>query len=284
MTNSGGYECIGLALRYIEEHQAEQPSLEDVAQAVGLSPSHFQKLFSRWVGISPKRFLQFLTVDQAKRALERSRSVLDATWEAGLSSPGRLHDLLVSMDAMTPGEYKKGGQGLTIRYGIHDSPFGSCLMGITERGVCWLSFHDQDGFRDGLSQLQETWPHATLVEAPEESGFWHQQVFGEKRDSEGRGLPLLVKGTNFQIKVWEALIRIPPGTLCSYRDVARWIGQPTASRAVGSAVGANPISYLIPCHRVIRSMGTFGQYRWGSERKRAMVGWEMANKTLEATS
>jgi AraC family transcriptional regulator of adaptative response/methylated-DNA-[protein]-cysteine methyltransferase len=276
------FDRIGAALRYIEEHQVEQPSLEEVATAVGLSPSHFQRVFSRWVGISPKRFLQFLTVDHAKKALEQSRSVLDATWETGLSSPGRLHDLLVTLDAMTPGEVKRGGEGIEIAYGVHASPFGECLIGCTQRGVCWLSFHDSGNHDDGLRQLQETWPKAVLKEDDTRIRVYGARIFDKNRGGAEKPLPLLVRGTNFQVKVWEALIRIPTGSLCSYQELARRIGKPTAPRAVGSAVGANPISYLIPCHRVIRSLGTFGQYRWGAERKRAMVGWEMARHPLAA--
>ena len=267
------YDRMARALRYLEEHRAEQPDLERVARHVDLSPHHFQRLFQEWVGISPKRFLQFLTVEQARASLDGSRSVLDATFDAGLSSPGRLHDLLVSIDAVTPGEYKRQGEGLSIRYGVQPSPFGDCLVAGTGRGVCWLSFHDSSDVEEGLAQLRRTWERATLEPGPAESRDWRDRIFG------GRGpLPLLVRGTNFQLKVWEALVRVPAGRLCSYGDLARWVGRPKAARAVGSAVAANPVALLIPCHRVIRSAGTIGDYRWGAPRKRALVAYELAGE------
>jgi len=282
MARSETYARIEKALCYVDDHREEQPGLEEIAKHVGLSPYHFQKLFSRWVGISPKRFLQFLTVDHARQCLEESRSVLDATYDSGLSSPGRLHDLFVGIDAMTPGEYKRRGEGLEIRYGVHPSPFGACLVGATDRGVCWLSFHDDANSEDGIRDLRRTWERASFSHIPEETSAWCERIFAEKGTAEKKTLPLMIRGTNFQIKVWEALIRVPRGTLCSYQDVARWIGQPTATRAVGSAVAANPIAYLIPCHRVIRAMGSFGDYRWGATRKQAMIGWEMAVRQSEA--
>jgi len=276
MVAASDYERIGRALAFLEAHWEEQPGLEAVAETVGLSPHHFQRLFKRWVGISPKRFVQFLTIDCARQRLAEARSVLDATFDAGLSSPGRLHDLFVSVDGVTPGEYKRQGLGLTIRYGVQASPFGECLLGTTDRGVCWLSFHDGADAEAGLRGLRAHFAQAMLVEAGDETRALRDRIFGPR----GRGAPepirLLARGTNFQLKVWEALIRVPPGLVCSYRDLARWVGQPGAARAVGSAVANNPISYLIPCHRVIRSMGHCGQYRWGPARKRAMLGWEAA--------
>ncbi len=264
------YDRVAAALRFLEEHRSEQPGLERVARHVGLGPHHFQRIFQEQVGISPKRFLQYLTAERVRECLDDSRPVLDAAFDAGLSSPGRLHDLMVTLDAVTPGEYKRRGEGLHIRYGVQSSPFGNCLLAFTERGVCWLSFHDGDA-GDGLAQLHATWDRATLEESPEESRSWRDRVFGG-----GGPLPLLVKGTNFQVKVWEALVRIPTGRLSTYGDLARRIGQPRSARAVGSAVAANPVSYVIPCHRVIRSMGTIGEYRWGTPRKRAMVAFELA--------
>ncbi len=269
------YERIAQALSYLEDHRIEQPALEEVAGHVGLSPFHFQRLFSRWVGISPKRFLQFLTVEHARQCLVETRSVLEATFETGLSSPGRLHDLMVAVDAMTPGEFRAGGDGLTIRYGFESSPFGSCLIGVTDRGVCWLSFHDRTGPTDAVEELGRSFPNAGLREDTGAAADWRDRVFDRARSGDGP-MPVLLAGTNFQLKVWEALLRIPPGGLCSYQDLARTMGRPTATRAVASAVAANHIAYLIPCHRVIRSMGEFGQYRWGGVRKRAMVGWELA--------
>ena len=270
------YERIGRALEYLEAHWEEKPGLGEVAATVGLSPHHFQRLFKRWVGISPKRFVQFLTIDSARQRLAEARSVLDATFDTGLSSPGRLHDLFVAIDGVSPGEYRRKGEGLEIRYGIQDSPFGACLIGATERGVCWLSFHDPKGEALGLASLRALWANATLAEAGAEIRALRDRIFGLPGRADSEPLKLLARGTNFQLKVWEALIRVPSGLVCTYQDLARWTGQPKAARAVGSAVAKNPISYLIPCHRVIRSMGHSGQYRWGPARKRAMLGWEAA--------
>jgi AraC family transcriptional regulator of adaptative response/methylated-DNA-[protein]-cysteine methyltransferase len=284
MAHQDTFDRVGRALTYLEENRTEQPGLDEVARHVDMSPYHFQRLFSRWVGISPKRFLQFLTVEHARRCLEQSRTVLDATYDAGLSSPGRLHDLFVNVDAVTPGEYKAGGAGLTIRYGVHDSPFGACLIGSTDRGVCWLSFHEGDRADEGISSLRDGWPNATIIHDPDKTQALSDRVFSKTDGAESKPVPVLLSGTNFQLKVWEALIRIPPGMLVSYGDLARWMGSPTATRAVASAVAANQIAYLIPCHRVIRSMGAFGEYRWGAVRKRALIGWEMAHQSLEAAS
>jgi AraC family transcriptional regulator of adaptative response/methylated-DNA-[protein]-cysteine methyltransferase len=282
MSSSDAYDRIAQALQYLDAHREEKPTLEQVAEHVQLSPFHFQRLFRSWAGISPKRFLQFLTITNARRCLEEARSVLDATFEAGLSSPGRLHDLFVAVEAVTPGEYKRRGAGVTIRYGVQDSPFGTCLIGSTDRGVCWLSFHDEREAQNGMTQLAETWMCATLQRSDEDSATWRDRIFDARRSDDPRPLPLLVRGTNFQLKVWEALIRVPAGLVCSYQDLARWIGRPTATRAAASAVAVNPVAYLIPCHRVIRSIGQFGEYRWGAKRKKAMIGWEMATADLEA--
>jgi AraC family transcriptional regulator of adaptative response/methylated-DNA-[protein]-cysteine methyltransferase len=270
------YHRVAAALRYLEAHRDDQPGLEQVAGHVGLSPFHFQKLFGRWVGISPKRFLQYLTVEHARRCLADTRSVLDATHDAGLSSPGRLHDLMVAVDAVTPGEHKSGGAGLAISCGNASSPFGACLIGTTDRGVCWLSFHDEAGPTDALDQLRQSFPAADLAEEPATAVLWSRRIFADAGQADARPLPVLLSGTNFQLKVWEALLRVPFGRLCSYRDLAGLMGRPSATRAVASAVAANRIAYLIPCHRVICSMGGFGQYRWGAVRKRAIIGWEQA--------
>ena len=270
------YERIGRALAFLQANWDKHPGLEEVAAHVGLSRFHLQRLFTRWVGISPKRFVQALTIDCARERLAQARSVLDATFDAGLSSPGRLHDLFVSVDGVTPGEFKLRGAGLTIRYGVQSSPFGACLIGTTDRGVCWLSFHDQSVGGDGLVQLRAHWANARLVEAQGEIRGLRDRIFSPTTAHPKEPVRLLARGTNFQLKVWEALIRVPAGLVCSYSDLARWIGQPGASRAVGSAVARNPISFLIPCHRVIRSMGHFGQYRWGPARKQAMLAWELS--------
>jgi AraC family transcriptional regulator of adaptative response/methylated-DNA-[protein]-cysteine methyltransferase len=270
------FERIDAALDYIETRALEQPTLEEVAGHVHLSPYHFQRLFKRWVGISPKRFLQYLTINHAKQILAQSRTVLDATYDAGLSSPGRLHDLFVNMDAVTPGEYSARGEDLVIRYGRHKSPFGTCLLATTERGVCGLSFHDDRSCAEGVEYLQHHWPRSRILRDQACTKPVFEQIFKDPEDSTRYQLSLHVKGTNFQIKVWEALLRLAPGQLCAYGDIARHIGHPKAVRAVGTAVGNNPVAWLIPCHRVITSMGTFGNYRWGPSRKRAMIGWEMA--------
>lgn len=270
------YQRIATAIQYLQEHVYDQPDLEEIARQVYLSPYHFQRLFKRWAGVSPKRFLQFLTIDYAKQLLRNDSSQMDTAYRAGLSSPSRLHDLFVAVDAVTPGEYKSLGSGLSIAYGIHDSPFGRCLIAVTERGLCGLSFIDQAGPENSLEDLQRRWPRARLTEDVEKTGVTTGRVFGAAEDHSSVPIPLLLKGTNFQIKVWEALLRIPSGTVTSYQRLARMIGKPSASRAVGGAVGANPIAYLIPCHRVILSSGVFGNYRYGGVRKTAILGWEQA--------
>ena len=272
------YHRIESALVYLEAHRSEQPTLETVAKHVGLSPFHFQRLFGSWVGISPKRFLQYLTVEHARACLAETRSVLDATFDTGLSSPGRLHDLMVAVDAMTPGEYKHRGEGLTIRWGFQPSPFGESLIGTTDRGVCWLSFPDESQRSSSVDELHESFHNAVFKEDSDGIAGWRDRIFSTGGNAEIAPLPVLLVGTNFQLKVWEALLKVPPGGLCSYSDLAAIMGRPTATRAVASAVAANHIAYLIPCHRVIRSMGGFGQYRWGAARKQAIVGWEQANR------
>lgn len=273
---SSDYARIAAALRYLETHYREQPTLDDAASYVGLSPAHFQRLFRRWAGISPKRFVQYLTIGYAKTQLAASRSVLDATYAAGLSSPGRLHDLFVAVEAVTPGEFKQRGAGLEIVYGFHQTPFGECLLAVTVRGICALQFVEPGQQTSAVDAVAASWPAATLAENPAETQAWADAVFPRDTRTGTRRVSLLVAGTNFQVKVWEALLRIPPGRMRTYGDVAREIGCAGAARAVGSAVGANPIAYIIPCHRVIRSSGSFGDYRWGDVRKRAILGWEAA--------
>lgn len=275
---SSDYLRIEKAIKYLEEHFRDQPNLEDIAQHLDLSPFHLQRLFRRWVGISPKRFLQFLTIEYAKKQLDESRSVLDATYESGLSSPGRMHDLFVTIDAVTPGEFKTQGAGLQIFYGIHPSPFGECLLAVTERGICYLAFITDAGQDEVLADLHQRWGEAKLNENPQSTQPLLDKVFPPVSPSGKRSVTLFVRGTNFQIKVWEALIRIPPGFVCSYQDVARYIGKPTGAQAVGNAIGANPASYIIPCHRVIQKMGIIGNYRWSPTRKKAMIGWEAAQR------
>jgi len=262
------YSRVADAIRYLDESASSQPSLERVAASAGLSPAHFQRLFKRWAGVSPKRFLQYATAEHARRLLAESRPVLDAAFEAGLSGPGRLHDLTVHVHAMTPGEVRRAGDGVTIRYGGHDTPFGRAIVGVTERGVCALQFGD------ALEDVRRRWPRARFVRDDSAAAEVGARLF------DGGAVSLDVRGTNFQIRVWEALLCVPPGAAVSYGELARRVGAPRAARAVGSAVGANPVAVLIPCHRVLRGTGAFGGYRWGAERKRALLAWESARADL----
>ena len=268
------YDRVERAIRYLETRFREQPGLAELARECGVSEFHFQRMFTRLVGISPKRFLQYQTIAHARGLLARSRSVLDATYETGLSSAGRLHDLFVAVDAVTPGEFKRRGEGLAIDYGFHPTPFGEALVAVTARGICGLWFV-RDAREGALAELARTWPEAALRESEASTAPFASQVFARDYPSGGR-LGLLLRGTNFQIKVWEALLRIPEGTVVTYEDIAAAIGRPRAVRAVGNAVGSNPVSYLVPCHRVIRKSGEFGNYGGGRERKRLMLGVELA--------
>ncbi len=271
------YNRIERAVLFLEENFKRQPDLKEVATSIGLSEYHFQRLFSRWAGVSPKRFLQFLTLEYAKELLEESRNLLDVTYAAGLSSPGRLHDLFITCEAMTPGEYKKQAAGLEIAYGFHATPFSQCLLSTTERGICGLDFV-ADGERDSaLEELKNRWPKATFVEDAERTRPFAERIFNAVKDK--RDLPLLLKGTNFQIKIWQALLKIPPGAVVSYNDIAAHIGQPKAAQAVGNAIALNPIGFVIPCHRVIQKVGNIGGYHWGAVRKKAMLGWEASRKS-----
>jgi len=270
------YLRIAKAISFLQSNYTRQPDLQAVAQSVHLSEYHFQRLFTRWAGISPKKFLQYLTLEHAKRALRESRSVLDATFDSGLSSPGRLHDLFVTIEAMTPGEFKQSGGGLTIHYGFHPTLFGECLLAVTGRGICGLSFVSKGKRTQVLRELRDRWTGATLREAPGTTQPFIDRLFSRPKKNQRKPLTLLLKGTNFQIKVWEALMRIPEGKVVCYEDLARALGNPGASRAVGNAVGKNPVAYIIPCHRVIRQVGIIGNYRWGPERKKALLGWEWA--------
>ncbi len=277
------YERVEQALQYLEGNFKEQPTLAEIAAGANLSEFHFQKLFSRWVGISPKRFLQYVTKEYAKQLLQSPRSLLDVTYDSGLSSPGRLYDLFVKCEAITPGEYKEKGSGLTIFYGFHPSPFGECLLSVTERGICGLSFVKTPKSLM-LESLNQQWPMATITESNEETQPYIEQIFRIDMQSDSAPLHLFIKGTNFQIKVWEALIRIPFAAAVTYEDIARHIGNPGAVRAVGTAIGKNPIPFLIPCHRVIRKMGEFGNYGEGPLRKKAILGWEAAKYHESKTS
>ncbi len=272
------YHRIETAIRYLEQHAAEQPSLERVAAHIGLSPCHFQRLFSAWAGVSPKRFLQYLTVENAKGLLRGSASVLDTALEVGLSGPGRLHDLFVGAEGMTPGEYKHRGRELELQFGFHPTPFGDCLLAMTSRGICRLAFVEPGERAGVLEELRQSWSEATLVENPAAVARQLEQIFPPAGGQSRQGLKVLLKGTNFQLKVWEALLRIPEGAAVSYGELAAAVGHPAAHRAVGTAVGANPVAYLIPCHRVLRSNGEIGGYRWGVTRKRAILAVEAARR------
>ena len=280
--NARDYARIEAAILYLEAHFRDQPSLATVARRAGLSPHHFQRLFRRWAGISPKRFGQYLTLDYAKAQLEASASILDATYDAGLSGPARLHDLFVTYEAMSPGAFKRRGEGIDIAWGVHPSPFGPCFVGLTARGICALGFADGDG---GCvrAEFEGRWPAARFREDRAATAAVVARIFGE-RPGGGAPLRLAVAGTNFQLKVWEALLRIPPGRITSYRALAEALGLPRSARAVGGAVAANPVSYLIPCHRVIRETGRISNYEWGPARKRVMLGWEAARFGPEAAT
>lgn len=275
MTNftqlSADYRRVEQAIRFLDGNARRQPDLTEVAAHVGLSEYHFQRLFTRWAGISPKRFLQFLTKENVKALLSRT-SVLSAAYEAGLSGPSRLHDLLVQCEAVTPGEYRTKGAGVNIAYGFHPTPFGECLLALTGRGICFLAF--VDGERQyALEQLRFDWANANLREDPSRTRLVVGQIFAPRP---GASIALHLRGTNFQIKVWEALLRLPPGAVTSYEALAEQVGSVKAARAVGNAVARNPLAYLIPCHRVLQKAGGFGNYRYGPARKQAILGWEMA--------
>jgi AraC family transcriptional regulator of adaptative response/methylated-DNA-[protein]-cysteine methyltransferase len=279
---SEDYQRIEQAIRYLEENSRNQPELNEIAGALGLSEFHFQRLFTRWAGISPKRFLQFVTKENAKALLDRSENLLDTTLQVGLSSLGRLHDLFVTAEAVTPGEYKSRGAGLTIRYGLHASPFGQCLIGVTGRGICDLGFV-QTSEGDALDELFAAWPQAELIEDQRTTAPLVEPIFDLNRRADAP-LRLHLRGTNFQLKVWEALLQIEPGSVTTYGHIATLLGRPRAMRAVGNAVGQNPVPVLIPCHRVIRSLGEFGKYRYGAARKKALLGWELSKENIEETS
>ena len=274
--HSDDYARVERAIHFIQDHVPEQPSLAQVARDAGLSEFHFQRLFQRWAGVSPKRFLQFLTLEEAKRRLEESRSLLETSFDVGLSGPSRLHDLFLTLERMTPGAYKKGGEGLALRWGVAATPFGPALFAATDRGLCGLSFVGTEGEAGAVDQLRARWPDAGLAHSPSFIRPYADELRARAAGKPGRTLSLILKGTPLQFKVWEALLRIPSGRLAAYSDVARLAGVPRAARAVGAAVGQNPIAYLIPCHRVILSTGAFGGYRWGSARKAAILGVERA--------
>ncbi|HVL00627.1 MAG TPA: bifunctional helix-turn-helix domain-containing protein/methylated-DNA--[protein]-cysteine S-methyltransferase [Dongiaceae bacterium] len=269
------YDRIAKAIAFIEHHVTDQPSLDEIAAHVHLSPFHFQRLFSRWAGITPKRFLQVLTLERGKTLLQDSRSLLEVSDDLGLSSSSRLHDHFVQIEAVTPGEFKSRGQGLTIHYGLHSTPFGPLFVASTERGICRATFVDDQSLAESVADLQDSWPLATLVQDDSMTHPIIDALFAVDSQLE-RPLSVHVTGTNFQIAVWRALLKIPAGTVSSYSAVADMIGRPRSVRAVANAIGANPIAFLIPCHRVIQQSGALGGYRWGPQRKQVMQTWERA--------
>lgn len=285
------YHRIEKALSFLTDNYRQQPDLHDIAARVHMSPFHFQRIFTDWVGISPKKFVQYLTLDYLRGKIRDTENMIEAADEAGLSSQSRVNELFVKIEGVSPQQYKSGGKGLEIFYGYHASPFGLCFIAIADKGICALKFIDEEKSRDEFKLFSRQWPLATLVHQPELTQSYIKKIFtppaggevrrqpagsGAQRQTSGESLRLLVKGTEFQIKVWEALVNIPFGTVSSFQQIARMIDQPDAARAVGSAVGANHILYLIPCHRIISANGAMGNYHYGKARKLAMIGWEMA--------
>jgi len=272
------YELVERAIQFIRGHAKRQPSLAEISDSLGLSEFHLQKIFSEWAGVSPKRFLQYVTKECAKQALRRSEDLLSVTMEAGLSSPGRLHDLMVTCEAMSPGEIKSLGGGLEIRFGITPTPFGYALIAWTRRGICHLWFVEDGQSENAVDDLKQSWPTATFVHDPHGAYKLAATIFTASATTQP--LHLMLRGSNFQIKVWEALIRIAPGEIVSYSQVAHMAGMPKASRSVGTAIGKNNIALLIPCHRVIRESGEIGCYRWGLGRKSALLAREGAQSSV----
>ena len=272
--NDANWRRMGRAIRFLSARYLEQPSLEDAAAAVNLSPFHFQRLFTRYVGVSPKNFVGHLTLGHAKADLAQGKNILDASLDAGLSGPSRLHDLCLKIEAMTPGDYAKGGAGVDIDYGFHACPFGIALVMATAKGVCGLAFGDEGEEKKIFADMRARWPKANYRETPERTAEIARQIFDARPGD--TDLPIHLLGTPWQVKVWEALLAIPQGKVSTYRAIAGQVGSSSASRAVGTAVGRNPISWLIPCHRVLGSDGALHGYHWGLERKRAMLAVEAA--------
>lgn len=267
------YQRVAEAITYIKQHSTEQPQLEDIARAVHLSPYHFHRMFKKWAGVTPKEFLQYISLNRAKKLLKKNQTIEEATFRTGLSSSSRLHDLFVNIEGMTPGEFKNQGQSLDIRYHFSKSPFGDILIASTGKGISNLSFVKERD--ESIRKLKERWPKARITEGEDKHIRNLDNIFGS--DWQGPDeIKLHIRGTHFQLKVWEALLKIPVGQLVTYSDVAQAIDNPDASRAVGTALANNPIAYLIPCHRVIRKVGGIGEYRWGSTRKTVIIGWEAA--------
>lgn len=270
------YERVAQAIDYLGKNYRKQPDLADVAKQVHLSPEHFQRIFTDWAGVSPKKFMQFLTIDFLRERISALPNLQAAADSVGFSAQSRVYDLFVNIEGVTPGAFREAGQGLKIYYGYHNTPFGLCFLAIADRGVCGLAFVDENRKRTEFDAFQQKWHFAELEHAPDRTQPFVQQIFSTDQSQLHR-LTVLAQGTNFQLKVWEALLRIPPGAVTTYGHIAQSIGQPHAARAVGTAIGNNPVGFLIPCHRVIQNTGKLGGYHWGETRKTAIVGWEMAN-------
>jgi AraC family transcriptional regulator of adaptative response/methylated-DNA-[protein]-cysteine methyltransferase len=268
------YDVVRKAIGHIRGHWREQPEIETIAEAAGVTPTELHHLFRRWAGLSPKAFLQALTLDGARQLLRDSASVLDATYEVGLSGPGRLHDLFVTHEAMSPGEWKTGGEGLTVFFGFHPSPFGSALVMATGRGLAGLAFADHGKERAALADMKGRWPRAIYVEDSARTSAIARRIFDPKQWQREQPLRVVLIGTDWEVRVWDTLLKIPMGKLVTYSDIACKLDKPTAPRAVGTAVGKNPISFVVPCHRVVGKSGDVTGYHWGITRKRAMLGWE----------
>jgi len=276
MPGADDYSTVAVAIEYLTQNWREQPSLKEISAHVEMSETQFHKLFSRWAGISPKEFIRTLTLQHARALLAGSASVLDTTYEVGLSGPGRLHDLFVHYEAMTPGDYKAGGEGLAIAYGFHDSPFGTCLAMATSRGLAGLAFCDagSQARADALEDMKSRWPKAEFYLDVAVTQRFTSRSFVHENWSIEQPLKLVLIGSDFDVTVWQTLLKVPFGRAVTYGDIARHIGRPKAARAVGSAVGRNPVSFVVPCHRALRASGAMGGYHWGLTRKHAIIGWE----------
>jgi AraC family transcriptional regulator of adaptative response/methylated-DNA-[protein]-cysteine methyltransferase len=271
---SDDYDVVRQVIEYVTENWRDQPSLEAIAARVRMEPTRMQKLFTRWAGLSPKAFLQAITLDHARALLEQSATVLDTTYEVGLSGPSRLHDLFVTHEAVTPGAYRARGEGLTIRYGFHPSPFGTALVMATEYGLAGLAFADEGQEQASLADMMRRWPRAEYVEDSAATAPLAGRIFNPEKWRPETPLRVVLIGTDFEVRVWETLLKVPVGCATTYSDVARRIERPSAARAVGAAVGKNPISFVVPCHRVLGRSGDLTGYHWGLTRKRAILGWE----------
>lgn len=280
--SNSDYDRIAEAIAFITSQVNNQPTLQEIAQHLHLSPFHFQRLFARWAGVTPKRFLQVLTLERAKQLLNESRPVLEVSNSLGLSSGSRLYDHFVCLEAVTPGEYKMGGAGLTIEYAAHDTPFGKAFIAVTSRGICNFAFLERAEIDEHLTDLYKKWPHAIVHEDRQSTLAVVEAMFSKEKKID-RPVSLHVSGTNFQISVWKALLQIPPAAVVTYSQVATAIGHPSSARAVGLAVGANPVAFLIPCHRVIQQSGRLGGYHWGETRKQAIHAWESARASVSLT-